>query len=222
MRKTCLLAAIVVACLLIAASVFATETTGISADEAKAKLIEGNQRFVTEKYANTNVDVERRSELTKGQHPFAVIVSCSDSRVPPEIVFDQGLGDLFVIRTAGDTIDDIAIGSVEYAVEHLGVQLVVVLGHEKCGAVTAAATLDDSHGHQPSYIDAVVKALQPAVDKAKTQKGDLIANAIDDNVDLVVDQLRSAGPILSDFTKKGNIKIIGAVYDLDDGVVSFR
>ncbi|MEK7804022.1 MAG: carbonic anhydrase, partial [Deltaproteobacteria bacterium] len=110
---------------------------GISADEALKKLIDGNNRFVQSAQAQKDIGNNRRTELTKGQHPFAVILSCSDSRVPPEHIFDQGLGDIFVVRVAGNVADSIELGSVEYAAEHLGVPLILVLGHQSCGAVKA-------------------------------------------------------------------------------------
>ena len=109
-----------------------------------------------------NQGVERRKELVEGQHPFAIILCCSDSRVPPEVIFDQGLGDLFIVRTAGNVFDNIALGSIEYAVEHLEVPLLVVLGHGQCGAVTATV----EGGHAPGHISNVVEAIQPAVVKA--------------------------------------------------------
>src|SRR5437773_6396301 len=112
---------------------------------------------------------KRRAELTKSQHPFAIIVSCSDSRVPPEIVFDQGLGDLFVLRVAGNVIDDHSLGSIEYAVDHLAVRLIVVLGHQRCGAVKAAKETIDDNGKAPGHIESLVTAIRPAVDA--TAKG---------------------------------------------------
>lgn len=191
---------------------------GISANDAMAKLVEGNKQFAAGKAVVPDNASARRLELTKSQHPFAIIVSCSDSRVPPEIVFNQGLGQLFVVRAAGHAVDEIGLGSIEYAVEHLGAQLIVVLGHEKCGAVAAAA----GGGAVPGHIHAVVKAIEPAVDKAKSLPGDLVSNAIDANVDLVVNQLTVKSPILKEFSSHGKLKITGAVYDLDDGLVTFR
>lgn len=180
------------------------------------KLLDGNKRFVEGKMSHPDQAAIRRTELAKGQHPFAVIVSCSDSRVPPEVLFDQGLGDLFVIRLAGNILNDAAIGSIEYAVDHLGAKYVMVLGHERCGAVEATVKGGEPHGH----IGSLVKAIQPAVDKAKTQEGDLVDNAVNANVSMVVQQLKTSAPILEESVKKGSLVIAGARYDLDDGSVS--
>ena len=166
--------------------------------------------------SHPNQTTARRTEITGGQHPFAVIVGCSDSRVPPEIIFDQGLGDLFVIRLAGHVISDEALGSIEYALEHLGTRLIMVLGHDNCGAVTAAVKGGDIPGH----IGSIVKAIAPAVKKAKNQPGDLLENAIRENVAMVVEQLRSSSPLLAHLVKDGILKIIGAYYRLDDGKVT--
>ncbi|MGA9176521.1 MAG: carbonic anhydrase [Desulfobacterales bacterium] len=143
------------------------------------------------------------------------MLSCSDSRVPPEILFDQGLGDLFVIRLAGNILDDAALASLEYAVEHLGVKYIMVLGHERCGAVEAAL----KGGEVPGHIGSLVKAIQPAVEKAKNQPGDLLDNAVRANITIVVQQLKSSEPILEELVKKGDLTVVGTRYDLDDGVV---
>ncbi len=186
-----------------------------SIQEALQKLADGNKRFFGSKLTHPNQTAERRNEVSKGQRPFAVIVGCSDSRIPPEIVFDQGLGDLFVIRVAGNIVDDIALGSIEYAVDHLGAQLVVVLGHGKCGAVTAAVQGGEAHGH----IGSIVKTIAPAVEKAKAQSGDLTDNAIRANVELVVEKIKSSKPILAKALEHGKIKIAGAYYDIETGKV---
>jgi carbonic anhydrase len=188
----------------------------VSADEAWRKLEEGNQRFASGHGRAVADYTARRAELTKSQHPFAVIVSCSDSRVGPEVVFDQGLGDLFVIRTAGEVVDEQPLGSIEYAVEHLGTPLVVVMGHTRCGAVTAAVEGGKPDGH----IGSLTKAIEPAVEKAKGEAGDRVENAVKENVRLVVEQLKGSGPILSEFVRTGKVKIVGAEYDLDTGKVS--
>ncbi|MGB5157138.1 carbonic anhydrase [Desulfobacterium sp. N47] len=189
--------------------------TAISAKEAQQNLLDGNKRYVSEKQSHIGQTAKRRGEVAKGQHPFAVVICCSDSRVPPEILFDQGLGDLFVIRLAGNILNDEAIGSIEYAVDHLGVQYIMVLGHERCGAV--GATVEG--GEAPGHIGSLVKAIKPAVDKVKNQPGDLLDNAVRANVGIVVEQLKSSAPILNKFVKKGELTVAGACYDLDDGVV---
>ena len=194
----------------------AEKGVAVTGEAARQALIDGNKRYADAKLSHPNQAAERRAEVAKGQHPFAAIVSCSDSRVPPEVIFDQGLGDLFVIRLAGNILDDAALGSLEYAVEHLGVKHILVLGHERCGAVDATV----KGGEAPGHIGSLVKAIQPAVDKVKNQPGDLLDNAVRANVAMVVQQLKSSGPILEEFVKKGELTIDGARYDLDDGVVA--
>ncbi|HBC87392.1 MAG TPA: carbonic anhydrase [Lentisphaeria bacterium] len=180
------------------------------------KLLEGNRRYAFSILSHPNQSALRRMEVAKGQHPFATIVTCSDSRVPPEIIFDQGLGDLFVIRLAGNIIDDTALGSLEYAVEHLNVKYIMVLGHKRCGAVDATIKGDEAYGH----VESIVKAIQPSVDKAKNQPGDLLDNAIRANVSSMVRLLKSSQPILEKKAKEGGLSIVGAYYDLDDGTVT--
>lgn len=197
-------------------NIYAQHGTQFNSDESLKKLIEGNERFVGSKMFHQNQSAERRDEIAKGQHPIAVIVSCSDSRVPPEIIFDQGLGDLFVIRSAGNLVDDIGLGSIEYAVEHLGVQLIIVLGHERCGAVDAAV----KGGEAPGHIAKLIEEINPAVEEAKKQSGDLLDNAVLSNINIVVKQLQNAEPILKEFVHSKKLIIVGARYDLDDGVVT--
>jgi carbonic anhydrase len=187
----------------------------INADEAMKLLTEGNERFVSGHPRSRAGDVARRAELTQSQSPYAVIVCCSDSRVGPELVFDSGLGDLFVIRTAGEVFADPGYGSIEYAVDHLHTPLVVVVGHERCGAISAAVAGGDAPGH----IASIVKALQPAVQASKGEKGDAIENAVKEQVREVVARLQTTGPILSEQVHDGKLKIVGACYDLDTGKV---
>jgi len=188
-----------------------------SIENALQKLAYGNKRYVSSAMLHPNQTVERRTEVSKGQNPFAVIVGCSDSRIPPEILFDQGIGDLFVIRVAGNIVDDIALGSIEYAVDHLGTPLVVVLGHGKCGAVTAAVQGGEAHGH----IGSIVKTIAPAVEKAKAQSGDLTDNAIRANIELVADTVKASKPIITKALEQGKVKIVGAYYDIESGKVEF-
>jgi len=196
-------------------TIYAAEPTTVTADEALARLKAGNERFVTGRFLHPNEDADRRAEVAKGQKPFAIIVGCSDSRVGPEVVFDQGLGDLFVVRTAGNVVDDIALGSIEYAVEHLGAPMILVLGHTRCGAVAAAVAGGEAHGH----VGSVVEKIKPAVEETKGKAGDAVDNAVRANVRNVVNQLRGAGPILSGLVKSGKLKVVGACYDLDTGRV---
>ena len=194
----------------------AAEKTTVTADQALKFLEDGNKRFVAARFDNAKKSDARRAEVAKGQKPFAVIIGCSDSRVPPEVVFDQGLGDLFIVRLAGNIVDDAALGSIEYAVDHLGAPLIVILGHQRCGAVEATVQGGEAHGHIPILL----KAIQPAVDQAKGRPGDLLDNAIRANVALVAAKLKGAAPILAPAVKEGKVKVVGAYYDLDTGKVS--
>jgi carbonic anhydrase len=186
-------------------------------DKTLQKLIDGNKRYVSARPIHPNQGKERREEVVKGQHPFAVVVGCSDSRVPPEIIFDQGLGDLFTIRVAGNIVDDVALGSIEYAVGHLDTKLIIVLGHGKCGAVSATVQGGEAHGH----IGSIVNAILPALEQAKGRSGDLIENTIRANVELVVSQIQSSKPILASLVQESKIQVIGAYYNMDNGVVEF-
>jgi carbonic anhydrase len=193
----------------------AEQKTDLTPDQALAKLMEGNKRYASSHSQRPHQTARRRHELEKDQHPFACILSCSDSRVPPEIVFDEGLGDLFVVRVAGHIVDNAVTGSIEYAVEHLGSKLVLVLGHERCGAVQATL----GGGEPGTHIQSLVEAISPAVIDAKKEPGEPLANAVRANVRLVVQQLRQSGPILAEQLRSHKIRIVGAVYDLDRGSV---
>jgi carbonic anhydrase len=195
---------------------YSGESAVFSNERFVQRLLDGNKRYVDGKPSHPNQTLERRQYVAEGQHPFAVVVSCSDSRVPPEIIFDQGMGDLFVVRVAGNIIDDAGLGSIEYAAEHLHVSLVVVLGHERCGAVEAAV----KGGEAPGHIKSVLEAVRPAVEKAKGERGDLAENAMRANVQMVVDHLKASKPILEHLVHKGTLSVVGARYDLDDGQVT--
>ena len=192
------------------------ETT-LTADSMLAELKAGNEHHVRHQYQHPHETATRQRELTNGQHPHAQILGCSDSRVPPEIIFDQGLGDLFVVRVAGNVATDTELGSLEYGAEHLHIPLIVVLGHESCGAVTAAVQGGEVEGH----ITALVSLLKPAVEKSQGLPGDPVANAVRANVKLVVAQLRASGPILSKLVTEGKLKIVGGVYSLETGKVTW-
>jgi len=209
---------------LLAASQFALaadpahpEQPTVAPAEAVSKLKEGNGRYISGNLQHPGQTTERRAELTKDQHPFAVILSCSDSRVPPEIVFDQGLGDLFVVRVAGNVIDDHGLGSIEYAVDHLGARLIVVLGHQSCGAVKAAKETIAAKGKAPGHIQSLVTAIRPVVEA--TAKDDL-ETTVKANVKHVVQALRSSTPILKAKVDSGEVQVIGGYYSLDAGAVS--
>ena len=187
-----------------------------SGDRALRVLQEGNQRYAAARLSYPNQNAARRTEVAAGQHPIAAVLSCADSRVPPELVFDRGLGDLFVVRVAGNIADNAILGSLEYAAEHLHVPLIVVLGHQKCGAVSAAV----QGGRTNTHIDSLIDAINPAVATVKGKSGDIIDNAVRANVLRVVDQLKSDASILANEVREGKLKIVGGVYSLDTGKVT--
>jgi carbonic anhydrase len=196
--------------------------TKVTADQALQKLIEGNIRYVALQMTScTQTTKETIETLSKGQNPYAIILSCSDSRVPPEIVFDTTLGELFVVRVAGNIPDPIILGSIEYAAEHLGSPLVMVLGHERCGAVMAAF---DAQGAPGGNIGAIVQTIAPAVKKAKQAvkgktKDELVQTAINNNVGLSAENLTRQSPVIKRLVKEGKLRIVQAMYHLDDGRV---
>lgn len=191
-----------------------------SPDAAKQLLIDGNERFIAGKPLSKDLSSTKRMDLMDGQHPFAVIVSCSDSRVPPELLFDQALGDLFVIRVAGNVITPVELGSVEYAVEHLKTPLVIVLGHEECGAVTAAVQGGEAHGS----IAAIISKIKPAANEAKAMGlngKDLIEKSVELNTKNAVTDI-SGSAIIKEGVASKKVKILGAKYDLDEGTLKFN
>lgn len=182
-----------------------------------SKIMEGNKRFVNNTPAHPDESSERKKEISEHQHPFAAIVCCSDSRVPPEIIFDQGLGDLFVIRTAGNLMGDIELGSLEYALEHLGVKLVMVMGHENCGVIKAFLSEEEETGNIAKLV-ALVKSEEEET-AALTVEGDKVNNCVLANIDHGVKQIKSA---FHDFLQKEenkDVKIAGGEYDLNSGKV---
>jgi carbonic anhydrase len=196
---------------------FAQEpAAALAADRAIARLMAGNQRYIQHKEQHPDQSLGRRKELRAGQHPFAVILGCADSRVSPEILFDEGLGDLFVVRVAGNIVDDAILGSIEYAVEHLGTRLIMVLGHEKCGAVSAAV----AGGIAPGHISALVAAIQPSVDASSKEPGDKIHNCVVANARRVARQVRESEPVLKDAVEKHGVRVVSADYALDTGRVN--
>jgi carbonic anhydrase len=188
-----------------------------AADKALRELRVGNQHHANHRYSHPHETPMRQHELTTGQNPHAIILGCADSRVPPEIIFDQGLGDLFTVRVAGNVAGTNELASIEYAVEHLHTPLLVVMGHQKCGAVSAAVEGGEADGHLADLI----KAIQPAVDKTKGMPGDAIENAMRKNVEMVVEQLRTSHPLLASSVKQGKLRVVGAVYSLDTGKVAW-
>ena len=192
-----------------------TNKKGPSAKQAAAMLFAGNRRYVAGETEHPNQSGERRAEVAGGQAPFAIVLGCSDSRVPPEIIFDAGLGDLFVIRVAGNIIDDAVLGSIEYAAVHLGTPLVVALGHAGCGAVTAAVSGADAEGHLPC----VLSAIRPAVEKAERRPGDVTDHAIRANAKMAASQMTERSSVLAGLVQAGKLQVIAAYYDLTTGRV---
>lgn len=189
----------------------------IPPNEGVNKLMEGNQRFVQGKLTNPNQDTVRLTEVAAGQSPFAAILSCADSRVPPEILFDQGLGDLFVVRDAGNVATPEEIGSLEYAVAILGSKVLMVLGHQSCGAVTAAL----EGGKVSENIDRLLGQIQPAVEEFQGQQSDqkALKKAVEANVKFQIERVKLS-PIISEKLAEGNLTIVGGYYNLDTGEVS--
>jgi carbonic anhydrase len=211
-----------------------------TADEAFQRLVLGNRRFSAGQPAHPHQTPQRRQAVAAAPRPFAAVLGCIDSRVPPEIIFDQGLGDLFVVRVAGHVVDRVVLGSLEMAVESTGLRLIVVLGHDLCAAM-AAAVDHLGFGVEPaapsprtvppgrpsaaavpaSHLQHVIEALKPAVDHAVGRPGSLLANAIDANVRRVVEQLRATGPTLARHVQETGLRIVGARYDVTTGEVIF-
>ena len=192
----------------------------LSADEALARLKKGNERYVDGVMKRHDFAAER-DVLAGGQNPFAGILSCADSRIAPEYAFDSGRGDLFVVRLAGNFAESDGIASFEYAVKFLGTPLLVVLGHDKCGAVDAAIKSVKDGAELPGHLPQLVEKIAPAVKAATSQPGDLLANTIRENVLLNVEALKSATPILSQYVADGKIRVVGGIYKLKDGRVEW-
>lgn len=199
----------------ITTTIIAQHDNSITSDEALIKLLEGNKRFVEFKQNHPHQNEARLNEVSSSQNPFAIIVGCSDSRVPPEIIFDQGIGDLFIIRNAGNVVDDFAMASIEYAVEHLDVKLIVVLGHERCGAVDATI----KGGHLPGQLNRLTDEIKPAINSAKRLTGDLLTNVIYANTKRIEDQISSSEDIIKKFIQHKGLKVVSAYYNLDTGKV---
>jgi carbonic anhydrase len=195
----------------------------LGADEALRELLAGNERFVKGRSSSPRRRPRDFSALVAGQFPSAVIVGCADSRVPPEILFDVGVGDLFVVRVAGNVVSDagpVVKGSIEYAVAELNVPLIMVLGHSNCGAVQAAIKHIDAKDSLPGAINDLVELIKPAVAKSKAAAGDPLDNAIRANVSIGVERLKGLQPILAGPVKESKVKVVGAVYDLRSGKVT--
>ncbi|HUB68323.1 MAG TPA: carbonic anhydrase [Candidatus Methylacidiphilales bacterium] len=192
----------------------------LSPGEALQRLRAGNKRYVSGVMQQRDFIAERKV-LAGGQNPFAGILSCADSRVAPEYVFDTGLGDLFVLRVAGNFLNRDALASFEYAVKFLGTPLLVVLGHEKCGAVDAAVKTVVDGAALPGHLPQLAESIRPAVQSAIKQGGDLLASAIRDNVLQNVQKLKTATPIISQYVDEKKIDVVGGIYKLDDGRIEW-
>ena len=213
----------IVAAALASPALATSANPGISPDEAMRVLKAGNARYVEGKPQHPHQDRVRRALTAgQGQHPLATILTCSDSRTPPEIIFDQGIGDIFVVRVAGNVAATDEVGSIEYAVDHLATPLVVVLGHSQCGAVTAV--VDNSK--LPPNIAKLVAPIKPAVDQAREANPDaakdvLLQAAITDNVWQAIDDTLRQIPIIRDKIRDNQVQVVGALYDLDSGQVQW-
>ncbi|MGH6800036.1 MAG: carbonic anhydrase, partial [Methylocella sp.] len=191
----------------------------IGADAALRRLMDGNARYVANKPAHLDFSAGR-AERTRSQYPIAAVLGCADSRVAPELAFDQGPGDLFVVRLAGNFANDDGLASLEYAVKFLGVPLVMVLGHSNCGALSAAIKVVEDNAELPGHLPGLVQSIKPAVEAAKAKSPkDLLASAIAENVVLNVKRLKTAQPLLASFAQSKEVKIVGGIYDLANGKV---
>jgi carbonic anhydrase len=190
----------------------------LTPEQALERMMEGNRRYV-QGVARRHDFVAEREALVGGQNPFAGILSCADSRIAPEYAFDTGRGDLFVVRVAGNFVNLDNLASFEYAVAVLGTPLLMVLGHEACGAVKSTISSIKDRSTLPGHLPALVASLTPAVTEATGQSGDLLTNATAENVRLNVEKLRTATPILSAATAEGRLKVVGGIYRLSTGQV---
>jgi carbonic anhydrase len=200
----------------------AGKRTSLTSDQALAALKDGNARFVSNPQACVMDLAKRRAEVAGGQAPWAIIVGCSDSRVPPELLFGGlGLGELFVARNAGNMVDTATMGTIEYGAEHLGAPLVVVLGHEKCGAVAAACEVVTKNLALPGSMGPMVDAIVPAAKAVQGKPGDFVDNAVRESARRTAAHIATASPILSPLVKSGKLKVVASRYDLDDGKVEY-
>jgi carbonic anhydrase len=196
--------------------------TGPTPTASLERLKAGNARFVANASAALPVDAEKRAAQVKGQSPFAMIVSCADSRVPPEIIFNAGLGELFIVRTAGEVADKAVLASVEYGAEHLHAPLLVVMGHESCGAVKTAVSTPAGAPSMGPNLDALVGAIKPAFDRMSTPADlDHLRDAILANVEQVVNDFLSKSEIVKEMVAEGKLQVVGAYYEFATGRVRF-
>jgi carbonic anhydrase len=188
-------------------------------DEALSKLLDGNRRFISGNLATKDNGDARSKALSKAQHPSAIVVTCSDSQAAPEIIFDQGLGDIFVVRSAGNVLDPISVGSIEYAAEHLHAPLLILLGHDKCDVVSAAVEAKEK---TEDNIWTILRKILPAVKKATAMGGtkeDILNNAIRENVLLQQKYLLRKSPVVKKLIASGDLKVVTGIYHLESGVI---
>jgi carbonic anhydrase len=196
--------------------------TSLTADQALAKLKAGNQRYVSSPQACVADLAKARADVAKHQAPWVTILSCADSRVPPELIFGgQNVGELFIARNAGNMADTATLGTIEYGAAVLGVPLIVVLGHESCGAVAAACEIVEKNTKFPGSIGPMLEPIIPAALAVKGKPGDFVDNAIRENAMRTASRIVSASNIIADLVKNGKVKVVAARYDLDDGLVEF-
>ncbi|MGI8785496.1 MAG: carbonic anhydrase [Acidobacteriota bacterium] len=182
------------------------------------RLMEGNRRYAAGRASHPNGTIGRRAELANMQQPFAVVFGCVDSRVPPELILDQGLGDLLVIRSAGEVLDGAVLASLEFGVELLKSPLLVVMGHERCGAVGGTIDVLNRNATLPGQLKLLVEGIRPAVEKARGSAGDLVDQTVRAQVELTVQRLRKS-PLLAEHISRGALRIVGIRYDLDTGLI---
>lgn len=194
--------------------------TALTPDQALERLQAGNRRYVESPQACVADMAQRRADTAGGQAPWATVLSCADSRVPPELIFGGlTLGELFVVRNAGNTVDTVAMGTLEYGAAVLKAPLILVMGHSRCGAVAAACDVVAKNTVFPGAIGPMIEPIVPAALAARGREGDFIANAVRENVRRTVARLKAAGPIVADAVKAGTVKIAGAHYDIATGQV---
>jgi carbonic anhydrase len=197
-------------------------TTSVTADEALARLKAGNDKYVNAPQVCAADLANQREQVAKVQTPWAAILTCADSRVPPELLFGGiGLGELFVARNAGNMADTATMGTIEYGTEHLGVPLVVVMGHERCGAVAAACDVVAKHAKFPGSIGPMVSAIVPAAQAVYRKPGDFVDNAVRESAKRTATKIATKSEIVSHLIKDNKVKVVAARYDLDNGRVEF-
>lgn len=191
----------------------------IAPSDALARLLQGNDRYAANKPANKDFSAGRAARVG-AQYPIAAVLGCADSRVSPELAFDQGPGDLFVVRVAGNFVNNEGLASLEYGVKYLGVPLIVVLGHTHCGAVSASIKAIEAHTSLPGHLPELVQAIAPAVEIARARgSNDVLAAATTENVKLNAKRLRESQPLIGEYVKGGKVLVVGAIYDLASGKV---